>query len=162
MSKYPLQGPPGGPKTKGMVFIALNNKDEVIVSDPGTSTVTFYKYEGTPLYSFNPQAAVDGLGFVPAGIAVDFLNQIVLADCLNRVINVYSERGVLLHHHAGPTDNVGAVQTVALGMEGHLVAAECATNGPHCVKIFRYNDCACHRDRPGSSMRHTPVPTDLE
>ena len=145
-----------------MFFLAVNKKDEVLVSDPVNHLVTCYKYDGTLIYAFEPHAAGEGLGFVPAGIAVDPLGQLVVADSLNHVINVYTERGALVRHLAGPIDNVGPVQSIALGLEGHLVAAEMSANGPQCVKIFRYSECECHKKRPGSSKRRTPILVDVQ
>lgn len=71
---------------------------------------------------------------------------------------MYSDKGELLRRLVGPTDGCGAVQRCVVGPEGHLITTEFSANGLHCLKIYRYKDCQCHKTRPGSSKREaTPT-----
>ena len=66
---------------------------------------------------------------------------------------MFTEKGIFIKQLVGPTDGCGAVQQCAPGPEGHLITTECSTNNIHCLKIYRYKPCECHRYRPGSSKR---------
>lgn len=155
LHKFPLNG-------RGRIrcgyHICTNDKDEVVVCDTANAQVKFYTYDGRLLYKFEPSANSEGLAVVPSAICRTPLDQYIIADSLNHTVNLYTERGVLLKQLICPTDDAGAVQTCALGPEGHLVVTEFSVLGNHCLKIFRYRNCPCHRNRPGSSKRRTPTP----
>ncbi|WAR08073.1 TRIM2-like protein [Mya arenaria] len=138
--------------------ITLNNKDEVIVSDPMDSKVKFFTYSGKVLYKFEPVSNNEGLAVMPSGVARTSLDQFVVADSLNHTVNLYTERGILLQQILCPTDDIGTVQACALGPEGHLITLEYSIMGQHSLKIFRYRPCDCHASRPNSSKRRTPTP----
>ena len=139
-----------------VIWIAVNDKDEIFVSDPEDNNVKCYSYKGKLLYQFEPSGG-ESLAVKPNAIAVNDIGQIILADGLNHTVNLYSEKGGLLNVIAGPVDDTGSVQALALSTVGHLVATEYTNNGPHCLKIFRYRDCECHRTRPPSSKKRTPT-----
>ena len=143
-----------GPKSKVNFFwLTTNNMEEVIMSDPQERKIKFFKYNGDLLYQFQPECSGKGLTCQNAGIFLTNLGQLIVADSMNHMVNLYSERGVLLQQLAAPIDELGAVQACAVGPEGHLVVTEFTSNGPHCLKMFRYRPCACHFKRPGSSKR---------
>ena len=135
----------------------VNDKDEVVVCDPADSYVKFYTYDGHLLYKFQPLSNSEGLAMMPGAICRTPLDQYIIADTLNHTVGLYTERGILIQQLLCPTDEAGAVQTCALGPEGHLVVTEYSVIGEHCVKIFRYRSCLCHGSRPGSSKRRTPT-----
>lgn len=137
--------------------ICVNGKDEVIVCDPSVSFIKFYKYDGTQLYKFKPEANFEGLDMMLSAMTLTPLGQILVSDSLNHVINLYTERGVLLKQIVCPTDDAGPSQTIGLGPEGHMITTEFSVLGQHCLKIFRYRECQCHYNRPGSSKRRTPT-----
>ncbi|CAH1799726.1 unnamed protein product [Owenia fusiformis] len=143
-----------GGSGRSPVYIAFNDKREVVISDTKDHVIKFYNYEGELLYKFTPESTGESLACHPAGVWIHN-GDIVIADNLNHTINLYSERGRVISQLAGPTDDVGAAQTVAVGPEGHLIMTEFTTNGRHCIKILRYLDCDCHKTRPGSSKRRS-------
>ena len=149
---------PVAPRTDSMsiLYIAVNDKNEVIISDTEDKRVKIFTYGGRLVHQFEPNGG-ESMAVHPSAVAINDEGQIVLADSLNHTVNLYSKRGALLNVIAGPVDDVGSVQTVALSSIGHLVVTEFTTNGPHCLKVFRYRDCECHRTRPGSSKRRTPT-----
>ena len=149
----------GGKKSLpgGGFHIDVNNKEEVLVSDPMQNLVKFYTYSGQLLYKFMPLSNSEGLSVLTGGVCFTPTDQVVVADSLNHTVNLYTERGILLQQLLCPTDNVGTVQTCTLGPEGHLIITEYSIMGEHCMKIFRYRPCACHESRPGSSKRRTPT-----
>ncbi|XP_074640078.1 uncharacterized protein LOC141898140 [Tubulanus polymorphus] len=143
---------------KNPVYLTVNDKGEILTSDPYEQMVKYFNHRGEVIYKFQPVANADGLSFFNAGLCVNPLGQVIVADCVNHTVNLFSERGQLLLQLAGPTDDVGAAQTCMIGPEGHLVVTEYTSNGNHCLKIFRYRDCECHPHRPSSSKRATPIP----
>lgn len=137
--------------------ICVNDKEEVIVGDAVHNYVKYFTYGGKLLYKFHPLSTGDGLSMIPSGVCVNVQGELIIGDALNHTVNLYSERGVLLKQLVGPSDEAGAVQTCAIGPEGHLLATEFSVSGPHSLKIFRYKRCVCHLTRPGSSKRSTPT-----
>ena len=139
-------------------YLTINDKEEIIVADRTTSDVKYYTIDGRLLYKFKLQTNMDGLAFKPISICVNIINQLIITDGLNHTVNLFSERGILLHQLLGPIDDAGALHACAVGPEGHLITTEFSVTGRHCMKIFRYRNCECHRTRPGSSRRSTPSP----
>lgn len=135
--------------------VAVNEKQEVIVADIKNNMVKFYTYTGKLLYQFQPVGSAEGLACSPTGLCLNPVGQILITDGLNHTVNLYTERGALVEQLVGPTDDAGSGQACAVGPEGHLVTTEFTTNGAHCLKIFRYRDCECHKQRPNSSKKST-------
>lgn len=54
-----------------------------------------------------------------------------------------------------PTEGAGAIYSLALGPEGHLVVSEFSIGRDHCVKVFRYSQCQCHKGIIPASKRAT-------
>ena len=82
---------------------------------------------------------------VPTAICSGQLETLIVADGINHMVCSFRRSdgfldGMLLK----PSDDVGAIESVALTLEGHIADTEFAANGPHCIKIFRYLHCACH------------------
>ncbi len=137
-----------------VIWLTLHtSKSEIIVSDPVHHLIKFYNYKGKLLYQFQPQCNGTGLACFNTGVCMDNAGQLLVADTLNHTVNVYSERGVLLRQVMGPTDEVGAIQSICLSPEGHIVGLEFTSNGTHCLKMFRYTVCECHRTKPSSSKK---------
>ncbi|XP_069126937.1 tripartite motif-containing protein 2-like [Argopecten irradians] len=147
----------GSARDKIGCHICVNTKEEVIVCDAVNNSVKYFTYGGKPLYKFSPISTGEGLSMLPSGICINMLGEVIIGDALNHTVNLYSERGVLLKQLVGPSDEAGAVQTCAIGPEGHLMVTEFSVSGPHSLKIFRYKQCYCHLTRPGSSKRRTPT-----
>ena len=133
--------------------IAVNDKMEVIVADVSINTIKFFNYTGKLLYQFQPRAVGEALTCQPTSISFNVIGQLIIADGLNHTVSLYTERGTLLEQLVGPADDAGSVQACVVGPEGHLVVTEFTGNGDHCIKIFRYRDCECHRQRPSSSKK---------
>ncbi|KAK3773328.1 hypothetical protein RRG08_023213 [Elysia crispata] len=147
-----LKGKGGGP-----VQIGMTQDSEIIVSDPEDGRVYMYSSEGTSLGRFYPQSHTAGLAVQAGGVCVTPLGQILLVDTLNHVVNLYTESGDFLQQVLTPTDDAGNIHSLALGLEGHMVATELSVGGEHCVKIFRYRQCPCYEGKTPGSKRRTPV-----
>ncbi|KAK2160919.1 hypothetical protein NP493_1609g00083, partial [Ridgeia piscesae] len=125
--------------------IAVNDKDEVLVLDSPNRVIKYFTYEGTLLYQFRPTSGAEGLVLEPVGMCIDPFGRVIVSDRLNHIVNLYSERGVLLQRLLGPVDKAGCMQACVISPQGHLVATEATLTGPHSLKIFRYGQCDCHR-----------------
>ena len=128
-------------------------RKEVILSDAADQMVKFFSYKGQLLYKFRPTAGIDSVACHIGAVTVTDEDQILIPDTLNHTVNLYSERGLLLDQVLTPLDECGSMQACRVGPEGHIVALEFTANGPHCLKLFRFHECECHRTRPGSSRK---------
>ena len=140
-------------------IVASPTKEEVTVCDIADGMIKTYNYSGEQLSSFRPESSTEGLASQPCSLALGPQGQILVADNLNHCVNAYSETGTFMSQVVNPSDSVGPVVACAVGPEGHLLLTEYSLNGIHCIKVFRYKDCECHRQRPGSAKRASRPPT---
>ena len=133
--------------------IAVNDKHEIVVCDRGDGKIKWHTFAGKVLYEFEPLSAHPGLATMPVAVALNPKGEVLVADTLNHAVNLYSERGKLLEQLLCPTDDAGAVQAIAVGPQGNIVATEFAVKGAHCLKVFRYMEIEGRPVRPGSSKR---------
>ncbi|XP_041354251.1 tripartite motif-containing protein 2-like [Gigantopelta aegis] len=135
------------------VQICTNDKNEIIVCDPDDCLVKFYTLDGDAVHQFQPDSPGVGQAVVPGGICMNRVQQVLVADSLNHTVNSYLEKGAFVERIVCPTDDVGTIQAICCGPEGHLVTTEFSVSKEHCLKIFRYLECECHRARPPSCKR---------
>ena len=135
------------------LYVAIGgaHRQLVVVSDPADNLVKLYNFDGTLLHRFQPRSSHIGLVFLPAHLCVTALGRLIIFDRLNRVVNMYTDTGQLVRTLLLPSDGVGSVGALCVGPEGHMVTSESSISGEHCVKIFRYRDCCCHRGQALSS-----------
>ena len=143
------------------IQLCNNNKDEVIVCDPDECLVKFFTLDGRALHKFCPASAGVGQTVVPSGVCLNRMQQVIVADSLNHTVNSYSEQGAFLEQIICPTDDVGNTEAISCGPEGHLVTTEFSILKKHCIKIFRYMECQCHRARPPSHKHSDATCKDL-
>lgn len=154
---FPLLGESDSPT----VHMATRACSELIVCDPGIDLVRAYSYSGSPLWELEPPSCQPGLAIVPVGLAITDDGDLIIGDALNHTVNLYSgETGQLVGMIIGPTDDLGSIQALALTAEGHVAVTEFSVGGLHCLKVFRFLDCDCHRHRPMSAKKGytTPIP----
>ncbi|XP_005101274.1 E3 ubiquitin-protein ligase TRIM71 [Aplysia californica] len=146
-----------GKSSGAPIQISMSNDSEILVSDPEDGHVYLYTLEGRCFCRFSPEAHSAGLSVMAGDVCFTPLGQILVVDVLNHVINVYTDNGEFLQQVLVPTDDVGSVHSLALGLEGHLVVSEFSVGGDHCIKIFRYRQCPCHEGKTPGSKKRTPV-----
>ncbi|KAF6017876.1 hypothetical protein EB796_023815 [Bugula neritina] len=145
-----------------IIYVGINAmSNSIVVCDPTDRLIKTFDYNGNLIKKFEPCGVEDGLACVPTGIHILLNGNICVCDSLNHTVAVFTESGGLVKKLIGPTDGCGSVQQCATGPEGHLITTEYSVNNIHCMKIFRYNECECHRFRPGSSKR-PPTPNRFE
>ena len=73
--------------------VAVNNQDEIAVTELGNNRVSVFRRDGTYLRSFSGNSQNDGGLNGPGGIAFDRNGNIVVADCLNHRVQHFDRKG---------------------------------------------------------------------
>ena len=81
--------------------IAVNERNEIAVSELGTDRVSVFSSDGTHLRSFGREGGNQGEFNSPSGIAFDNNGNIIVADCGNHRVQVFSGNGEFLNKFGG-------------------------------------------------------------
>ncbi|CAH3038407.1 unnamed protein product [Porites lobata] len=76
--------------------VAVNDRDEIAVTEWGSYEVSVFSSDGTHLRSFGRPGKNNGEFWGPAGIAFDSHGNIVVADCFNHRVQVFDRNGNFL------------------------------------------------------------------
>ena len=76
--------------------VAVNERDEIAVTDSGNNRIQVFSSDGTCLRSFGREGDKQGEFNFPAGIAFDNNGHIIVADRHNHRVQVFSEQGEFL------------------------------------------------------------------
>ena len=102
--------------------VAVNDRDEIAVTEHNNSRVSVFSSDGTHLRSFGSKGSENGEFSCPRGIAFDKHGNIIVADTGNHRIQVFSGNGKFLSK---------------FGKEGSL---DHQLNCPHGLSITRHGD----------------------
>ena len=102
--------------------VAVNDRDEIAVTEHNNSRVSVFSSDGTHLRSFGSKGSESGEFSCPRGIAFDKHGNIIVADTGNHRIQVFSGNGKFLSK---------------FGKEGSL---DHQLNCPHGLSITRHGD----------------------
>ena len=80
--------------------VAVNEQDEIVVSDVGSHKIHLFKSDGTHIRSFGGKGAQHGEFDWPSGIAYHD-DSIIVAEQLNHRVQVLSRQGGYLRHFGG-------------------------------------------------------------
>ena len=80
--------------------VAVNEQDEIVVSDVGSHKIHLFKSDGTHIRSFGGKGAQHGEFDWPSGIAYHG-DSIIVAEQLNHRVQVLSRQGGYLRHFGG-------------------------------------------------------------
>ncbi|KAL0994898.1 hypothetical protein UPYG_G00128970 [Umbra pygmaea] len=116
-------------------FVAVNNKNEIIVTDFHNHSVKVYSADGEFLFKFGSHGEGNGQFNAPTGVAVDITGNIIVADWGNSRIQVFDSTGSFLSYINTSADPLYGPQGMALTSDGHVAVAD---SGNHCFKIYRY------------------------
>ncbi|KAK1886628.1 Tripartite motif-containing protein 2 [Dissostichus eleginoides] len=137
----------------GPHFAAVNNKNEIIVTDFHNHSVKVFNTEGEFLLKFGSNGEGNGQFNAPTGVAVDVNGNIIVADWGNSRIQVkditgftflslslslpqvFDGSGSFLSYINTSADPLYGPQGLALTSDGHVVVAD---SGNHCFKVYRY------------------------
>ncbi|XP_076130935.1 tripartite motif-containing protein 3b isoform X1 [Alosa pseudoharengus] len=116
-------------------FVAVNNKNEILVTDFHNHSVKVYNADGEFLFKFGSHGEGNGQFNAPTGVAVDANGNIIVADWGNSRIQVFDSSGSFLSYINTSADPLYGPQGLALTSDGHVVVAD---SGNHCFKVYRY------------------------
>nr|XP_056714389.1 tripartite motif-containing protein 3 isoform X1 [Euleptes europaea] len=119
----------------GPHFVAVNNKNEIVVTDFHNHSVKVYSADGEFLFKFGSHGEGNGQFNAPTGVAVDSNGNIIVADWGNSRIQVFDSSGSFLSYINTTADPLYGPQGLALTSDGHVVVAD---SGNHCFKAYRY------------------------
>ena len=76
--------------------VAVNDRDEIAVTELWNGRVSVFSSDGTHLRSFGSEGQKNGEFNLPSGIAFDSLGNIVVTDCKNHRVQVFDRYGKFL------------------------------------------------------------------
>uniref|UniRef100_A0A8C5AER7 RING-type E3 ubiquitin transferase n=1 Tax=Gadus morhua TaxID=8049 RepID=A0A8C5AER7_GADMO len=123
------------PFSPGPHFVAVNNKNEIIVTDFHNHSVKVYNADGEFLFRFGSHGEGNGQFNAPTGVAVDANGNIIVADWGNSRIQVFDSTGSFLSYINTSADPLYGPQGLALTSDGNVAVAD---SGNHCFKVYRY------------------------
>ena len=77
--------------------VAVNDRDEIAVTELRNNRVSVFSSDGTHLRSFGKRGKNNGEFNQPSGIAFDSLGNIIVTDCKNHRVQVFDRNGKFLH-----------------------------------------------------------------
>jgi len=116
--------------------VAVNNQNQIAVTEVGNHRVSVFSSDGTHLRSFGRQGGNQGEFRCPTGIAFDNNGNIIVADYNNHRVQVFSGNGKFLRKFGGK----GSLDHQLKNPEGLFVAGNgdiiVADKGNKLIKIF--------------------------
>ena len=123
-------------KSVGMLHfpwgVAVNNHDEIAVSECGNRRITIFSSEGTYLSSFGRRGINDGMFIVPSGIAFDRDNNILVVDSFNHRVQVFDRNGNFLRKF-GEEESLQQPNGLSINGNGDIIVCD---SGDKVIKIF--------------------------
>ena len=116
--------------------VAVNDQDEIAVTELGNNRVSVFSSDGTHLRSFGRKGQNNGEFQGPEGIAFDSHGNIVVADCFNHRLQVFDRNGNFLSKFGeyGSHDNqLQYPEGLSINGNGDIIVAD--TNNK-LIKIF--------------------------
>ena len=116
--------------------VAVNERDEIAVTDNDNNRIQVFSSDGTYLRSFGTKGAKQGEFNFPVGIAFDNNGHIVVVDSDNHRVQVFSEQGEFLNRFGGKGNLDHQLQDpygLSIDSDGNYIVAD-STN--KLIKIF--------------------------
>ena len=116
--------------------VAVNERDEIAVTESANSRVQVFSSDGTYLRSFGRKGNKQGEFNYPRGITIHETNDITVVDCGNHRVQCFSEQGEYLSQFGGK-GNLDHQLSNPLGLsvdsKGNIIVAD---TGNKSMKIF--------------------------
>ena len=118
--------------------VAVNDRDEIAVTELWNHRVSVFSSDGTHLRSFGREGQNNGEFNQPSGIAFDSLGNIVVSDCNNHRVQVFDRNGTFLltFGERGSLDHELKNPGLSLNGNGDIIVADC---GNKLIKILSSN-----------------------
>ena len=116
--------------------VAVNDQDEIAVTEWGNHRVSVFSGDGTHLRSFGGEGLNNGEFQCPSGIAFDSRGNIVVADCLNHRVQVFDRNGNFLSlfgEQGSPDNQLKFPKGLSINGNGDILVAD---KGNKLIKIF--------------------------
>ena len=116
--------------------VAVNDQDEIAVTDYMNHRVSVFSSDGTHLRSFDRKGKNNGEFWTPTGIAFDSHGNIVVADCYTHRVQVFDRNGNFLSKFGeqGSRDNqLKFPHGLSINGNGDIIVAD---SGNRLIKIF--------------------------
>ena len=123
---------------KGPWGVAVNDQDEIAVTEFWNHRVSVFSSDGTHLRSFGREGQNNGEFNQPSGIAFDSLGNIVVSDCNNHRVQVFDRNGTFLltFGERGSLDHELKNPGLSINGNGDIIVADC---GNKLIKILSSN-----------------------
>ena len=115
--------------------VAVDEQDEIAVSDVGNHKIHLFKSDGTHIRSFGAEGAQHGQLNFPSGTAYHGDN-IIVAEQDNNRVQVLSRQGAYLHHFGGKgslDQQLDCPIGLSIDRDGNIIVADSVTK---LIKIF--------------------------
>ena len=119
--------------------VAVNERNEIAVTDSENNRIQVFSSDGTVLRSFGTKGDKQGKFKFPFGIAVDKNGNIIVADCRNHRVQCFSEQGGHLNTFSkkGSLDHqLNNPVGLSLDSDGNVIVADAHNK---LIKIFHPN-----------------------
>jgi len=117
--------------------VAVNERDEIAVTEVGNNRVQLFSSDGTYLRSFGTKGDKEGKCDFPTGIAFDIKNgNILVMDTYNHRVQLFNEQGEYLSQFGKPGTLDHQLQHprgLSLDSDGNVIVAD---KGNRVIKIF--------------------------
>ena len=116
--------------------VAVNDQDEIAVTELGNNRVSVFSSDGTHLRSFGRKGQNNGEFQGPKGIAFDSHGNIVVADCYNHRVQVFDSNGNFLSKFGkkgSRDDQLKRPEGLSINGNGDFIVADW---GNKLIKIF--------------------------
>ena len=119
--------------------VAVNERDEIAVTDAGNNRIQIFSSDGTVVRSFGTKGDKQGEFDFPCGIAFDKNGNIIVADGNNHRVQCFSEQDEHLNTFSGKRSLDHQLEDLfglSLDSHGNVIVAD---RGNHLIKIFNPN-----------------------
>ena len=120
----------------GPCGVAVNDRDEIAVTDCFSNRVSLFSSDGTHLRSFGRKGKKNGEFKFPTGIAFDNLGNILVADCYNHRVQIFDENGNFLGtfgEQVSQNHKFKPPRALSINDNGEIIVAD---SGNKLIKIF--------------------------
>ena len=124
----------------GMLYgpwgVAVNDRDEIAVTELWNHRVSVFSSDGTHLRSFGRKGMNNGAFQCPTGIAFDSHGNIVVADCYNHRVQVFDRNGNFLSkfgEYESRDNQLSHPEGLSINGNGEIIVAD---QGKQLIKIF--------------------------
>ena len=116
--------------------VAVNDRDEIAVTELNNERVSVFSSDGTHLRSFGREGKNNGEFNQPSGIAFDSFGNIIVADCENHRVQVFDRNGKFLRKfgkHGTLDHKLKSPEGLSINANGDIIVAD---YGNKLIKIF--------------------------